>query len=75
MSNKAKTKIQKARKPGTVPPGKVGVYDREGRLRGHLTRAATSVSASRFTGEHGAKLGKGPDGRASWTYPKWSVMP
>jgi hypothetical protein len=66
---KPKTKIQKARRPGAVPPGKVGVYDRENRLRGHVTKAATSVSAARFTGEHGAVLGK-VKGRTSWTFPK-----
>jgi len=66
---KAKSKIEKGRKPGTVPPGRIGVYDRQDNLRGHLTPAATSVSAARFTGEHGAKLTK-KDGRTTWTYPK-----
>jgi hypothetical protein len=66
---KTKSKEQKNRKPGTVPPGKVGVYDRAGHLRGHLTTAATAASAARMAGESGHVLGK-VKGRTSWTFPK-----
>jgi hypothetical protein len=60
------------RKPGTVPPGKVGVYDRVGNLRGHVGKKATSVTASRFTNQPGAVLtkGKSKGERDSWSFPK-----
>jgi hypothetical protein len=60
--------MSKQRKPGTVPPGKIGVYDGDGNLRGHVGKQATSVTAARFTGKHGAKLGK-KDGRLAWLTP------
>jgi hypothetical protein len=64
-----KTKQQKGRRPGTVPPGKIGVYDREGNLRGHVGKTATAVTAARFTNERGHVLGK-VAGRLAWTLPK-----
>jgi hypothetical protein len=60
---------KKPRKPGTVPPEKFPVYDRAGNLRGHVGRKATSVTASRFTGQPGAKLIKTGE-RDSWSFPK-----
>jgi hypothetical protein len=63
---------KKQRKPGTVPPGKIGVYDRAGNLRGHVGNKATSVTAARFTGQAGATLtkGKSKGERDSWSFPK-----
>jgi len=61
--------MKKRRKVGEVPPGKIAVVDRKGRLRGHVGPKATSVTAARFTGEHGAKLTKDGD-RTSWSFPK-----
>ena len=62
----------KIRKPGTVPPGKIGVYDSKNRLRGHVGPKATSVTAARFTGQAGAVLtkGKSKGERDSWSFPK-----
>jgi hypothetical protein len=60
--------MSKQRKPGTVPPGRIGVYDGDGNLRGHVGPKATSVTAARFTNQHGAKLGK-KDGRLAWLTP------
>jgi hypothetical protein len=61
---------KKTRKPGEVPEGKIGVLDRKGRLRGVVGPKATSVTAARFSGEHGATLRKDKDGRDSWSFPK-----
>jgi hypothetical protein len=63
---------KKQRKPGTVPPGKLVVYDRAGNLRGHVGPRATSVTASRFTNQPGATLtkGKSKGERDSWSFPK-----
>jgi hypothetical protein len=60
---------KKKRKPGEVPEGRIGVFDRNGHLRGHVGPKATSVTAARFTEQHGARLTK-KDGRDSWTFPK-----
>jgi len=66
---------KKPRKSGTVPPGKVGVYDRAGRLRGHVGPKATSATAARFHGQLGSTLAKVRDPatgkeRDSWSFPK-----
>jgi hypothetical protein len=63
---------KKQRKPGTVPPGRIAVLDRAGNLRGHVGPHATSVTASRFTGQPGATLtkGKSKGERDSWSFPK-----
>jgi hypothetical protein len=61
---------KKQRKVGDVPPGKIGVYDRAGNLRGHVGNKATSVTAARFTGQAGAKLTKDKGERDSWSFPK-----
>jgi hypothetical protein len=61
---------KKQRKPGTVPPGRIAVLDRKGNLRGHVGPKATSVTASRFTGQPGAKLTKNKGERDSWSFPK-----
>ena len=58
----------KTRKPGTVNPHKIPIYDDQDRLRGHVGPKATSVTVSRFTGKAGATLQK-RDGRPSWTGP------
>ena len=60
------------RKPGTIPEGRIGVYDRKRQLRGVVGPKATSVTAARFTGELGAKLTK-VDGRPAWTLPQVSA--
>lgn len=63
-----KTKQQKARRPGTVRQGQIPIYDSEGRQRGHVSPAATSVAVSRFIGAHGAKLTT-VKGRRAWVGP------
>lgn len=55
----------KQRKPGTVPEGRIGVYDRNGNVRGHVGRTATQATVARFIGHPNAKLGK-VAGRAAW---------
>ena len=59
---------KKQRKPGEVPPGKFGVYDSDGNLRGHVGPRATAATAARFTGQTGAVLAK-KDGREAWHFP------
>jgi hypothetical protein len=59
---------KKQRKVGEVPPGRIGVYDASGNLRGHVGPRATSVTATRFTEQHGAVLGK-KNGRKAWLTP------
>jgi hypothetical protein len=59
---------KKQRKGGEVPPGRLGVFDAAGNLRGHVGPHATSVTAARFTNKHGAKLGT-KDGRKAWLTP------
>ena len=61
--------MRKPRKPGTVPPGKIGVYDAAGNIRGHVGPKATAASAARFTHRTDAVLGK-VDGRPAWVLPK-----
>ena len=63
---------KKQRRPGQVPPGRIPVLDRKGQLRGHVGPRATSVTASRFTGQPGAVLtkGKSKGERDSWSFPK-----
>jgi hypothetical protein len=56
----------KARKPGTIPAGKLGVYDEHGRLRGHVGPRATAATVSRFTNRSNAKLGKDKSGKPCW---------
>jgi hypothetical protein len=60
--------MKKQRKPGEVPPNRIPVIDDQGRLRGHVGKKATSVTASRFLGKLGATLGK-KDGRVAWIGP------
>lgn len=62
--------------PGKIQPGRLAVYDagRNGdgkgrRHRGTVGPRATAATASRFIGQHGAKLGKGPDGNPAWLGP------
>jgi hypothetical protein len=64
MSNK-----KKIRKVGEVPPGKIPVFDPQGRLRGHVGPKATAASVARFHGYGGSQLTK-KDGRDSWSFPK-----
>lgn len=60
--------MSKQRKPGSIPPGKLGVYDANDNLRGHVGPKATSVTAARFTGQFGATLGT-KDGCDAWLTP------
>lgn len=60
--------MSKQRKIGEVPKNRIGVYDANDHLRGHVGPKATSVTAARFTERHGAKLGK-KNGRTAWLTP------
>ena len=55
--------------PGTLPDNRIPVYDHKGRMRGQVGPKATSVTVTRFVGQHGAHLGK-KDGRTAWIGPK-----
>ena len=55
-----------------MPPGRIGVFDANGHLRGHVGPKATSVTAARFTETHGAKLGK-KNGRTAWLTPNQRI--
>jgi len=55
----------KQRKPGTVREGRIPIFDDEGRMRGNVGAKATSVTVARFTGRHGATLGK-KNGKPAW---------
>ena len=46
------------KKPGTLPDHQIAIYDNQGRMRGRVHAGATSATVARFTGQHGAKLGK-----------------
>ena len=59
----------KQAKPGRVADGKLGVYDGKGRLRGVVGPKATASTAARFHGQHGSKIGTGPDGKPAWIAP------
>jgi hypothetical protein len=54
---------------GPTPEGRLAVYDGNGRRRAAVGPKATAATVSRFIGKHGAKLGKGPDGRQAWIGP------
>jgi hypothetical protein len=60
---------ENARKPGTIPPNKIGVYNSNDHLVGVVGPKATAVTAGRMAKQMGATLGK-KDGRSSWTFPK-----
>jgi hypothetical protein len=55
----------KPRKPGSVAANKIPIFDHKGNLRGAVGPLATSVTVARFTGTHGAKLGR-KSGRQAW---------
>lgn len=57
-----------AKTPGTLPDHQIAIYDHRGRMRGRVHAGATSATVARFTGQHGAKLGK-VDGRDAWISP------
>lgn len=60
---------------GKIPPGKIGVFDRAGNLRGHVGHLATAVTAARFT-KQPMKLGTGPDGKTlAWVSAQGSATP
>jgi hypothetical protein len=61
--------MKRKRKPGTVPLNRIPVLDHAGNVRGHVGSRATSATAARFTGHHGAVLAK-VKGRTSWMFPK-----
>ena len=52
-------------KPGTIPDGKIGVFDEKGRCRGVMGTKAGLPTAARFLGHSNAKLGT-VDGRDAW---------
>jgi hypothetical protein len=54
----------KTAKPGAVPPGRLGVFDSQGRMRGHVGKMATQATCVRF-GVNDAQLST-KDGRACW---------
>lgn len=58
---------------GKLPPGRIGVYDGKGRLRGHVGHLATQVTASRFTKEP-MKLGK-VGNTLAWVSAQGSATP
>ncbi len=57
-------RAKRAPRPGTVPPGKVGVYDHQGNRRGHVGPKASAATAERF-GVHNATLQR-VRGAAAW---------
>lgn len=61
--------MRRARKPGTVPPGRLGCYDANGCIRGTVGPKATAATVGRFTGRTDAELGE-VDGRRAWVTPK-----
>ena len=54
--------------PGTIPEGRVPVYDGKGRHRGTVGPKATAATAGRMNGQLGSKLGT-VDGRPAWIGP------
>jgi hypothetical protein len=42
--------------PGTLPDHRIAVIDRQGRMRGNISRKATALTASRFLNGRGAAL-------------------
>ncbi len=64
----------KQTKPGRVADGKLGVYDSKGRMRGIVGPKATAATAARFHGQHGSKIGTGPDGKPAWLAPTLGVV-
>jgi len=54
--------------PGTLPDHQIAIYDHRGRMRGRVHAGATSATVARFTGQHGATLGK-VNGRTAWISP------
>jgi hypothetical protein len=63
------TKEQESREPGTVPPGRLGVYDGKGNYRGHVGHRAGAATAARFINRADVKLGT-KDGRQAWVCPR-----
>ena len=53
------------RKPGTVPPNRIPIIDRNGAVRGHVGRTATQATVKRLIGTFDTKLGK-HKGRPAW---------
>lgn len=58
--------------PGAIPSNKVQVIDGKGRLRGLVSRGATSATAARFHGQLGSKLGT-HNGAPAWIAPKLTL--
>ena len=54
--------------PGTLHPHHIAIIDHKGRHRGHVGPKATAATVARFTGQHGAKLGR-VDGKVAWISP------
>jgi hypothetical protein len=57
-------------RPGAVQHGRLAIIDGKGRHRGTVGPRATSATVARFIGQHGAKLGRGPNGKHAWIGPK-----
>jgi hypothetical protein len=55
-------------KPGELPEHRIPIFDYHGRRRGHVGYLASGATVARFTGQHGAKIGK-KDGRTAWISP------
>ena len=54
------------RKPvDPLPPSRVPIFNKDGHMVGHVGRAASSATVSRFTGTHSNKLGR-KNGRDAW---------
>ncbi len=66
--------MSKERKPGSIPPGRIGVYGSGGHLVGHVGPHATAITAQRLAQQLGATLGK-KDGRTAWLTPRDQARP
>lgn len=53
------------RKPGTVPPNRIAIVDRNGAIRGHVGRTATQAIVKRLIGTFDTKLGR-HQGKPAW---------
>jgi hypothetical protein len=69
-------KAKREDRPGTIPSGRLAVYDagpkgdgKGRRHRGTVGPKGTAATASRFNHQLGSKLGKGPDGKRAWLAP------
>jgi len=54
--------------PGAIPDHQIPIFDENGFMRGRVGPKASSVTVSRFTGKHGARLEQ-RGGRYEWHQP------